>query len=53
MSDVEVSTYLHQSWPSLVEDINRQAPGTHTVMKFVEFTALGENVMSPSRQELR
>ena len=32
MSDVEVSTYLHQSWPSLVEDINRQAPGTHTVV---------------------
>jgi hypothetical protein len=32
MSGVEVSTYLHQSWPSLVEDINRQAPGTHTVV---------------------
>ena len=32
MSDVEVSTYLHQSWPSLVEDIDRQAPGTHTVV---------------------
>jgi hypothetical protein len=32
MTDVEVSTYLHQSWPSLVEDINRQAPGTHTVV---------------------
>ena len=32
MPDVEVSTYLHQSWPSLVEDINRQAPGTHTVV---------------------
>jgi hypothetical protein len=32
MPDVEVTTYLHQSWPSLVEDINRQAPGTHTVV---------------------
>jgi len=32
MPDVEVSTYLHQSWPSLVEDIDRQAPGTHTVV---------------------
>ena len=32
MPDVEVSTYLHQSWPSLVEEINRQAPGTHTVV---------------------
>jgi hypothetical protein len=32
MPDVKVSTYLHQSWPSLVEDINRQAPGTHTVV---------------------
>ena len=29
MPDVEVSTYLHQSWPSLVEDIDRQPPGTH------------------------
>ena len=27
MPDVEVSTYLHQSWPSLVDEINRQAPG--------------------------
>src|SRR5262245_7986176 len=32
MQDIEVSTYLHQSWPSLVEDINRQAPGTRTVV---------------------
>jgi hypothetical protein len=32
MPDVEVSTYLHQSWPTLVEDINRQPPGTHTVV---------------------
>lgn len=32
MPDVEVSTYLHQSWRSLVEDIDRQPPGTHTVV---------------------
>jgi hypothetical protein len=32
MPDVEVHTYLHQSWPSLVEDIDRQPPGTHTVV---------------------
>ena len=32
MPDVEVRTYLHQSWPSLVEDIDRQPPGTHTVV---------------------
>ena len=32
MPDVEVSTYLHQSWPSLVEEIDRQAPGTRTVV---------------------
>jgi hypothetical protein len=32
MPDVEVSTYLHQSWPSLVEEIDRQIPGTHTVV---------------------
>jgi hypothetical protein len=32
MPDVEVSTYLHQSWPSLVEDIDRQVPGTHTIV---------------------
>jgi hypothetical protein len=32
MPDVEVRTYLHQSWPALVEDIDRQAPGTHTVV---------------------
>ena len=30
--DVEVSTYLHQSWPALVDDIERQPPGTHTVV---------------------
>jgi hypothetical protein len=32
MPDVEVSTYLHQSWPSLVEDLDRQPPGTRTVV---------------------
>jgi hypothetical protein len=29
MPDVEVSTYMHQSWPALVEEIERQPPGTH------------------------
>jgi hypothetical protein len=32
MPDVEVRTYLHQSWPSLVEDINHQSPGTRTIV---------------------
>ncbi len=32
MPDVEVRTYLHQSWPSLVQDIDRQPLGTHTVV---------------------
>jgi hypothetical protein len=32
MPDVEVSTYLHQSWSSLAEDIDRQPPETHTVV---------------------
>ena len=32
MPEVEVHTYLHQSWPSLVEDIDRQPPGTRTVV---------------------
>ena len=32
MPDVEVRTYLHQEWPSLVEDINHQSPGTHTIV---------------------
>jgi hypothetical protein len=30
--DVEVTTYLHQNWPSLVEDLERQPPGTRTVV---------------------
>jgi len=32
MPDVEVRTYLHQAWPSLVADIERQPPGTRTVV---------------------
>jgi hypothetical protein len=32
MPDVEVTTYLHQSWPSLVKDIERQPRGVHTVV---------------------
>ncbi len=32
MPNVEVVTYLHQSWPSLVEDLNRQPNGTHTLV---------------------
>ena len=30
--DVEVATYLHQSWPALVDDLNRQPTGTHTLI---------------------
>jgi hypothetical protein len=30
--DVEVKTYLHQEWPTLVDDIASQPPGTHTVV---------------------
>jgi hypothetical protein len=32
MPDVEVRTYLHQNWPALVEDLERQPPGTRTVV---------------------
>ena len=32
MPDVEVKTYLHQEWPTLVDDIASQPPGTHTVV---------------------
>jgi hypothetical protein len=32
MPDVEVETYVHQAWPSLVEDLDRQLPETHTVV---------------------
>jgi hypothetical protein len=32
MPNVEVRTYLHQSWPALVEDIDHQPPGTHTIV---------------------
>jgi hypothetical protein len=30
--DVEVATYQYQSWPSLVDDINRQPKGTHILI---------------------
>jgi len=32
MPDVEVKTYLHQEWPALVDDIERQPEGTRTVV---------------------
>jgi lipoprotein-anchoring transpeptidase ErfK/SrfK len=32
MPDVEVVSYLHQAWPYLVDDINRQPSGTHTLI---------------------
>jgi hypothetical protein len=32
MPDVEVHTYLHQEWPSLVDDIENLPPGTPTVV---------------------
>ena len=32
MPDVEVATYLHQSWKALVDDINRQPKGTHIMI---------------------
>jgi hypothetical protein len=32
MPDVEVKTYLHQEWPALVDDIERQPPGTRTIV---------------------
>src|ERR1700758_1385386 len=32
MPDVEVETYVHQAWPSLVEDLKHLPPGTHTVV---------------------
>jgi len=32
MPDVEVATYLHQSWKALVEDINRQPKGTRILI---------------------
>jgi hypothetical protein len=32
MPDVEVRTYLHQEWPSLVDDLDRQPPGTRTLV---------------------
>jgi hypothetical protein len=32
MPDVEVATYWHPSWPSLVDDINHQSAGTHILV---------------------
>ena len=32
LPDVEVNTYLHQNWPQLVDDLERQPPGTRTVV---------------------
>lgn len=32
MPDVEVGTYLHQSWKALVDDINRQPKGTRILI---------------------
>jgi lipoprotein-anchoring transpeptidase ErfK/SrfK len=32
MPDVEVVSYLHQAWRRLVDDINRQPSGTHTLI---------------------
>jgi hypothetical protein len=32
MPEVEVGTYLHQSWPTLVQEIDHQPPGTHIVV---------------------
>jgi hypothetical protein len=32
MPDVEVNTYVHQAWPSLVEDIDNQPKGVRTIV---------------------
>jgi len=32
LPDVEVNTYVHQAWPSLVDDLNSQPPGTRTIV---------------------
>jgi hypothetical protein len=32
MPDVEVETYVHQAWPSLVEDLDNQPAGTRTIV---------------------
>ena len=32
MPDVEVVTYWHPEWPSLVDDINHQPEGTHIIV---------------------
>jgi hypothetical protein len=32
MPDVEVETYVHQAWPSLVDDLDRQPKGVRTIV---------------------
>jgi hypothetical protein len=32
MPDVEVNTYVHQAWPSLVDDLGNLPAGTHTII---------------------
>jgi hypothetical protein len=32
MPDVEVNTYVHQAWPSLVDDLNNLPKGEHTIV---------------------
>jgi hypothetical protein len=32
MPDVEVETYVHQAWPSLVDDLDRQPQGVRTIV---------------------
>jgi hypothetical protein len=32
MQDVEVTTYLHQEWPQLIEDLEKLPKGTHTII---------------------
>ena len=39
MPDVEVITYWHPEWPSLVDDINHQSAGTHILVIGYSFGA--------------
>ena len=39
MPDVEVITYWHPEWPSLVDDINQQSAGTHILVIGYSFGA--------------
>jgi hypothetical protein len=32
MPNVQVETYVHQAWPSLVDDLNAMPPGRHTIV---------------------